>query len=96
MNMLKFCTNRRVILLSVVTFLMLSAAVEAQSSDSLQWSVTPYIWASHTTVDLSLRDSPIGGADISFSDLMDITDGSFQGHVEAGKGNWSLFTDLGG
>jgi len=92
--MKKVCTNRRVVLLYVVGFLMLSGAGETQSSDALKWSVTPYIWASNTTLDLSLRGSPIGGTDISFKDLMDIMDGSFQAHVEAGKGNWSMFTDL--
>ena len=94
MNRLKFCINRRGMLVLACSFLMLSGAAEAQSSDSLKWSITPYIWASHTSVDLTLKDSPIGGDDISFSDLLDITDSSFQVHVEAGKGNWSLFTDL--
>ena len=77
-----------------LSILMLSVAAKAQSSESLKWSVTPYIWASHTTLDLSLKGSPIGSADISFSDLIDVTDGSFQAHVEAGKGNWSMFTDM--
>lgn len=94
MQTLAFCLNRRVILTSVFSFLMLSEMAEAQSSDPLKWSVTPYIWASNTTLDLSFRGSPIGGADISFKDLMDVTDGSLQVHVEAGKGNWSMFTDL--
>ena len=94
MNILKFCSNRHVILIAVVSFLMLSGTVEARTSDSLQWSITPYMWASHTSVDLTLKGSPIGGDDISFSDLLDITDSSFQGHVEAGKGNWSMFADL--
>lgn len=94
MNKPKFCTNRLVIVASVFAILLLPVIAEAQSSDSLKWSITPYIWATNTTLDVSFRGSPIGGADISFSDLMDITDGSFQAHVEAGKGNWSMFIDL--
>jgi len=92
--MKKLYLNLRVILFFMVGFLLLSEAAETQASDSPQWSITPYIWASNTTLDLNLRGSPIGGADISFKDLMDITDSAFQAHVEAGKGNWSVFTDL--
>lgn len=55
MHILTFCSNRRVILASVFSLLMLSEMAEAQSSDSLQWSITPYIWASNTTLDLSYR-----------------------------------------
>jgi hypothetical protein len=94
MKALKSYTALPVKLMVAFIILIISGAAHAQSSDSLKWSFTPYIWASHTTLDLSLRGSPIGGTDISFSDLMDVTDAAFQAHVEAGKNNWSMFVDL--
>ena len=41
--------------------------VWAQSGDKLGWSITPYLWASNTKVDLTFRDSGIGGDKITFN-----------------------------
>ena len=41
----------------------------AQSSDGMQWSVTPYMWASDTTVDLTTDFSfqgPMAGFNFRF------------------------------
>jgi len=61
----------------------------------LDWSVTPYIWASDTKFDLKAGDVPIGG-ELTFDDLLDTTDNSFQVVTEAGiaGGNWSAFIDF--
>jgi hypothetical protein len=74
-------------------FSTLSATADDHGSDSLSWSVTPYLWAPNLTIDLSLRDNSIGG-EVSFSDILDTLDAAFMGHLEAGKGNWSAFADL--
>lgn len=66
----------------------------AQEDDSLKWSITPYVWAPHTTADINLRDQNIGTGDVSFSDLLDKLDAAFMIHVEAGRGKWSAFGDL--
>lgn len=66
----------------------------AQGSDRLEWSITPYIWATSTSLDLSFRDQDIASEKISFGDLMDMMDSAFMVHVEAGRGHWSGFTDL--
>jgi hypothetical protein len=65
-----------------------------QAAESLQWSITPYLWASQTNVDLTLRGDPVGGDTISFKDLLDQLDTAFMIHAEAGRGNWSAFADL--
>jgi len=81
---------------TLVTLVLLSgSAAAAQDDDQLAWSVTPYLWASDTSLDISLRDSGIGGGtEIKFNDLLDVLDAAFQIHVEAGKGSWSGFADL--
>jgi len=66
----------------------------AQESDSFVWSITPYVWAPTTNIDLTVRDTNIGSGDISFNDLLDTLDTAFMVHVEGGKGNWSAFGDL--
>jgi hypothetical protein len=66
----------------------------AQENNNLKWSVTPYIWAPHTTADINLRDQNIGTGDVSFNDLLDKLDAAFMVHVEAGRGKWSVFSDL--
>ena len=78
----------------LLSFGIISAAA-AQDSDKLVWSVTPYLWASGTSLDISVQDSGIGGGtEIPFDDLLDVLDAAFQIHVEAGNGNWSGFGDL--
>jgi hypothetical protein len=79
----------------LIFFFVLVSTALAQDSDKFGWSVTPYIWASDTSLDISVRDTGIGGgADIKFSDLLDDLDTAIQIHVEGGKGNWSGFGDL--
>lgn len=72
----------------------ISANAFAQGSDSINWSITPYLWASDTKADLLVRGVAIGGEKIAFDDLMDVIDTAGMVHVEGGKGNWSLFADV--
>jgi len=88
---------RKTLLKQLVFLLMiccLPGNLWAQSSDKLNWSITPYIWASNTKVDLTLDDAGIGEGEISFKDLLDVLDTAGMIHIEAGKGSWSMFGDL--
>ena len=67
---------------------------QGQNPDSFSWSVTPYIWASETKLDLTLGNGLSVGDTVSFSDLLDTLDTAVMVHVEGGKGNWSMFGDL--
>lgn len=71
---------------------------DSASGDSGEWlwSVTPYLWGTDTSVDLTVDDNPVGGGKITFSDLLDALDMAFQVVVETGKkgGNWSAFADF--
>jgi hypothetical protein len=69
-------------------------ASPAFAQSDLEWSITPYLWASDTTVDLTFRDNNLGGGDINFDDLLDTLDTAFMVQVEAGRGNWSAFADI--
>lgn len=66
----------------VLPLLFLSGPPVAAASEGFTWSISPYIWATETKVDLKARGVPIGGGSISFGDLMDATDASFQGVAE--------------
>lgn len=68
--------------------------VSAENEARNDWSITPYLWATDTTVDLTFRDTNIGSGDLSFNDLLDILDAAFMIHVEGGAGRWSAFADL--
>lgn len=73
---------------------LIPAGASAAPGDPLQWSITPYIWATDTAVDVSFRDRDIGSGEISFGDLLDMMDSAFMIQAEAGKGHWSGFVDL--
>jgi len=68
--------------------------VSAQEHSPLQWSVTPFLWAANTKVDLRLRGQDLGSSELSFDDLLDVTDQSFMVNVEAGRGHWSVLADV--
>jgi len=71
-------------------------ALASADSDGVRWSVTPYMWASETRFDLKSDGAPIGSGKVTFDDLMDVTDASFQIASEAafGDGTWSALVDV--
>ena len=44
--------------------------LDTAAAEPLRWSVTPYLWATDTTVDLTADGTPIGGGKVTFSDLL--------------------------
>jgi len=86
----------RITSLALLIFFLLPASTAlAQNSGEFSWSITPYIWASDTALDLSVVDTEINaGTEIKFSDLLEVLETAFQIHVEGGKGNWSGFGDF--
>ena len=85
---------RQKYILAWCLFTLFAVDANAQSSGGAKWSIIPYIWASDTSLDFSLDGSPVGGADLSFNDILDTLDEAFLIHVEGGKGNWSGFVDF--
>ena len=82
------------ILLLAVSAGLHSRVASAQDTDKIAWSITPYVWAPTTKLDLSFQDTDLGGGRISADDLLDVLDAAFMVHVEGGRGNWSAFGDL--
>ncbi|MFZ8891778.1 MAG: hypothetical protein ACO2YV_14215, partial [Pseudomonadales bacterium] len=82
------------IFLVAALLMLVSGGLRAEQGDETWWSITPYIWAMDTQLDLSWRDSPIGGTEIDFKDALDQLDAAFQVAVEGGRGRWSAFADL--
>jgi hypothetical protein len=82
-------------LLAIVVASAMSFATDAraQQDGAMRWSITPYIWAPTTKVDLSFGDTSAGGT-IRIKDIIDSIDSAFLVSVEAGKGHWSAFGDF--
>ena len=59
------------------SFVLFVANANAQTGGDAHWSVTPYIWASDTSLDFTLNGSPVGGADLKFADILDVLDAAF-------------------
>ena len=70
------------------------ALAQGQNPESFSWSVTPYLWASETKLDLTLGNGISASDKVSFSDLLDTLDTAFMVHAEGGKGKWSMYGDL--
>ena len=80
-------------LLILALVMALTTNANAQQSDGLRWSVTPYVWMPTTRVDLTFEDTNVGGT-IRIKDVIDTIDSAFMISVEGGKGQWSAFADL--
>lgn len=78
----------------LVGLMMASTMACAQPVGERMWSITPYLWATDTTFDLTLQDQDLGGGNTGFSDLLDTIDTSFQVNIEGGQGNWSTMLDF--
>jgi len=90
-----FPIKRKTLALLPMLLFVLATTASAQESNDATWSITPYFWASDTTLDLTVEDTDInGGVKIPFKDLLDVLDVAFQIHVEGGKGKWSGFGDF--
>lgn len=94
MNTLPKCRARFCALCTLGLLVAVATPVSAQNEASYHWSITPYLWATDTKVDLTFRDTNIGSGDLSFNDLLDVLDAAFMIHVEGGGGRWSAFADL--
>jgi hypothetical protein len=88
-------TRQKWILMVVLACsIALAPDASAQQSDSMHWSITPYLWAPTTTIDLGVRGTSIASGEITFDDLLNALDAAFMIHIEGGKGNWTGFADM--
>ena len=76
--------------------LLLLPAEVALADDRLHWHVTPYLWATDTRYTLKADGSPVDTGKVTFDDLVDTADASFQVVVEAGRdaSPFSAFADV--
>jgi len=82
---------------SVILVMLLataSAAAEPDAGSAWQWSVTPYVWASDVTENLSVQDRAVSESRTEFNDLVDKLESSLQVHVEGLGARWGVFADL--
>ncbi|MEJ2522132.1 MAG: hypothetical protein P8080_04525 [Gammaproteobacteria bacterium] len=82
--------NRLVVIIICCT---MATSALADSGD-FEWSISPYLWAPQTRLDLSLEDEALGGGELSFGDLVDKIDAAFMITAEGGRNHWSVFADL--
>lgn len=59
-----------------------------------EWIVAPYLWGADTSLDVLVRDDPVFGGDLDFSDLVDKLDLALQLHVETRKDTFGVLFDL--
>lgn len=84
------------ILALLVLVLPTGLAVAGDTGGGLSWSVTPYLWATETKYKLKADGTPIGDGKVTFDDLVDTSDTSFQFVTEAAikGGKWSVLADV--
>lgn len=73
--------------------LTFSFASAVQASEPWRWSLTPYIWASDLSEDLTFRGETVPGNSLEFKDLLDITDSSYTVHFQGMRGELGFYLD---
>ena len=71
----------------------LASIPAAAAAQDWSWRVTPYAWATTTTVDVAINDREISG-ELAFSDLIDDADFAGMIHLEAQKEKLGVFFDI--
>lgn len=74
-------------------FAAASLAGTAGASD-WEWSVTPYVWATDVTADISINDRQVADMEIDFDDLADDLEFASQGHFEGRRGRHGVMLDV--
>jgi hypothetical protein len=78
--------------LAVLAACVWPPASAARAAD-WEWMITPYLWASGVSLDLTANDEPVIGSDVTFSDLLDKTDFAGEVHFEGRRGKAGFFAD---
>jgi len=79
---------------ALAALLSLAAATGGAAAADWKWSVTPYVWASALTGDVTLHDGQVVGADIPFSTLFDHLEHTFQIQGEGRAGRHGVMADF--
>lgn len=85
---------RQLFILSGITALTTLSMTGAAAASDWEWSVTPYVWATDVSADVSINDRQAADAEIDFSDLAEDLEWAAQGHFEGRKGRHGVMLDL--
>ena len=59
-----------------------------------EWELSPYIWASAVTLNVSVNDMEVAGVEVAFKDLIDKADIGGLIHFEGQRGRGGFFIEL--
>ncbi len=83
----------RIRLLAFSIALVACGVASAQNSDAWRWSVTPYLWGSDVSTDVTFPSGQAVGGELSFEDILDKLDFAAMVHVEGHRGDWGMLFD---
>lgn len=85
--------SSRPILAAALAVGALSSESRAQS-DAWHWSLTPYVWAADVGIDVELAGRQVVSETIPVEDLLEDVEATFQGRLEAQRGELGLLVDV--
>jgi hypothetical protein len=77
--------------LLLCSFIAVSSPVGATD---WEWTLVPYLWGPVISMDVSVRDEPVIGADLPFDELLDKLDFALLMHFEGRRDRAGFFLDL--
>jgi hypothetical protein len=69
-----------------------ASAPPADPGDTWNWRFAPYVWMADLDLSTKVKGNDVD-VDVSFSDILDALNYSFQGVLEASNGEWSFLLD---
>ena len=84
-------TDKTASLVALAGALMLGGPADAEDRE---WIVAPYLWGADTSLDVLVRNDPVFGGDLDFSDLVDKLELALQLHVETRRDSFGLLFDV--
>jgi hypothetical protein len=83
-------------LTTTASLALLAAALtsDAAGASDWEWSITPYLWGTDVSADVSINDRNVANMEIDFDDLAEDLEITTQGHVEGRRGRHGVMLDV--
>jgi hypothetical protein len=86
--------NHKLMTTTGIALIAAASFAGAAGASDWEWSVTPYVWATDVSADVSINDRNVANMDIDFSDLAKDLTFATQGHVEGRRGRNGVMLDV--
>ena len=73
---------------------LVGSTVTSAGDGEWQWELTPYVWATDVSLDITVNDMDVASVEVPFGDLVDSLDLGAMLHLEGHRGRGGFFVEM--